>query len=375
MLLIWLLQCGLVLAIVFLNPNHFTTIDSGYYLESATHLLRGEGYTYTEGGQLVWNGVFPPGYPATISLVSLLTGLSVLWASKVVNLVAGGIFLFLVNHWFGDRAVRIGCVLLLGQFVKLWAHTWSEPLFLVILFSWAYLFFNSQRVWLIFILGILLILVRYAGVFIIPLSLVVAFLDIRRKEYPNAKSRALLGLGWLVGFLSYLYLNHSLSGHWFGGERFGHQETFVHNLSLFAKGLLNELFLFRDTDFLYPDSLFIVGASLQMLLFVYAAKTVKVSSTFAQKPTSYLFLTAGSYLVFLFLIRSLSPFDPPGYRLLSPFSFLAIIGLLFLITPRLKNPGTFYRLGVVLLFASWLHLLPQADLEAKLAPVWHLLGL
>ena len=66
---LWLIQSTLVLALAWINPNHFTTIDSGYYLAAAQNLLDGRGYVVREEGRLVWNGTFPLGYPVAIALV------------------------------------------------------------------------------------------------------------------------------------------------------------------------------------------------------------------------------------------------------------------------------------------------------------------
>ena len=375
LVLIWLGQSTLVLVLAYLNPNHFTTIDSGYYLESAKHLLHGEGYTYLAEGRLIWNGIFPIGYPATIALVSLLTGLSPLWASKVVNLVASAVFLYLLRRWFGERkAVVTGCILLLGQFVKLWAHTWSEPLFLVILFAWAYLFFNSPKSYiLVFLLGIALMLVRYAGIFIIPLAGILAVVDFWKMQQVQARSRLFLALGWGVMMGGYFYYNFAQSGEWYGGARFTESLPFTQSIMQFGQGLLNELFLFRDTDFSGLDWLFVTGLGLQVLLMGLFFREYNSFPLLPRSSVRFAWKTAFAYLLFLFFIRLFSPFDAPGYRLLAPFSFLFFWGILYRISETALS-GKRAFIGGMVLAASWLHLLPQTDFEAKLRPLWVWLG-
>ncbi len=137
--LLWLFHSSLILFLAYINPNHYTTIDSQYYLESAKNILEGHSYTIREENGFHWNGTFPAGYSLAIALVSFCAKINVLWASKIVNIVATGIWFFFLNLWFGrNKSVLIGCILLLGSFLKLWPHTWSEPLFLVILFCWTY---------------------------------------------------------------------------------------------------------------------------------------------------------------------------------------------------------------------------------------------
>jgi len=375
LLLIWLGQTTLVLLLAYLNPNHFTTIDSGYYLESATHLLRSEGHTYLDNGRLMWNGIFPAGYPITIALVSWFTGLSSLWASKVVNLLASAVFLYLLRRWFGERkAIVTGFILLLGQFVKLWAHTWSEPLFLVLLFAWAYLFFKCPKSYfLIFLAGTSLILVRYAGIFIIPFAFILAVVDFWKMQKKQALSRLLLALGWALVMGSYFYYNFTQSGEWYGGARFSESLPFMQSIVQFGHGTFNEFFLFRDTDFTHLDLLFIAGLVLQGALMLVFFAGYKAPASMPLLSARFAWLTAFAYLLFLFLIRLFSPFDAPGYRLLAPFSFLLFWGILY----RLPD-GTFSNkralIGAAAVVASWLHLLPQTDLDAKLKPVWQWLG-
>lgn len=376
LLLIWLLQSVLVLVLVYWNPNHFTTIDSGYYLESATHLLRNEGHSYTENGRLIWNGTFPIGYPATIAFVSILTGLSPLWASKVVNLLVSALFLYLLRRWFGERkAVISGCILLLGQFVKLWAHTWSEPLFLVLLFAWAYLFFkSSQRYWLVFGLGLALMLVRYAGIFIIPFTLVLAAYNLWKSKTPIAKIQFRLVFGWVVVIAAYFCFNLYKSGDWYGGERFETKISFLQNLVIFGKGMLNELFLFRDTDFTQPDLLFVVGLGLEVIVAIFFFNNNGSRPLYGPYLVRFAWNTALGYLIFLFVIRLFSPFDAPGYRLLAPFSFLFFWGIL----DRMKESnfaGKRVLIGWFALMASWLQLLPQSQAEYKLKPLMQWLGI
>ena len=373
--LLWGGQVGLVLLLALFNPNHFTTIDSGYYLASAQYLLDGQGYVYEEDGRLVWNGIFPLGYPLCIALVAFLTQLPVLWASKLVNLLASaGLLLFVQRRWGVNKALLMGALLLLGPFVKLWAHTWSEPLFLTLLFLWTYYFFaDRQRFWLVLVPGLLLMLVRYAGLFIVPLSAGMALYRLFTAQRQRGLQAAALSLLWAMGFGGYLWLNYQLSGDWYGGDRLSGSESVGQVLLLFGKGLLNELFLLRDATFESGDVLFWLGAVIQVVLVGLMMNAVAKQKSSIPQDTfplvHYYWLTAGAYLLFLLVLRLISPFDPPGYRLLSPFTFLVLWGYMIRVVPYL-SVGKVKWLALALLLASWLHLLPQTDVVAKLYGVW-----
>lgn len=375
LLLLWLGQLGLVGVLALFNPNHFTTIDSGYYLTSAQYLLSGQGYVYEEGDRLVWNGIFPLGYPALIAATSFLTQLPVLWASKVLNLLASaGLLCFIQRKHGPKKALLMGGLLLLGPFVKLWAHTWSEPLFLTLLFVWIYYFFSEGTHFLLTLaLGLALLLVRYAGLFIVPLAAAMALFWLLKNQRQKAVYAALMAFLWTLGFIGYLWLNQVQSGEWYGGDRLSGGEAAGQVLLLFAQGLINELFLLRDTTFESGDVLFWLGAILQLVLVRLMGKVISGKGTFHQtdrpEQVPYFWLTAVAYLLFLFVLRLISPFDAPGYRLLSPFTFLVLWGVLIRMAPYISIKRIKY-LALALLLASWLHLLPQTDVMAKLHGVW-----
>ena len=372
LLLLWLIHSGLVLFLAYINPNHYTTLDSQYYLQSADNMLAGQGYTIREGNEYQWNGTFPIGYAAVISFVSFFTKINVLWSSKLVNIAASGIWLFFLNQEFGRRkSVVLGSVLFLGSFLKLWAHTWSEPLFLVVLFCWVYHFnyltnspnVQKSRIIYVLILGLLLMLVRYAGIFIIPVALGYAVFWIYKKEKNKSLLFGLLAFFWSLGFVCYLYLNKYQSGEWYGGDRFG-SFLITENILVFLKGLLNELLLIRNTDFQSPDVLFWVGIIFQILLIMLIRKHLPKTAAASDLVVTF-HIIAFSYLVFLFTLRAFSPFDEPGYRLLSPFTFLILSGLLHTI-PEEKLTYKLQYLLAVLVLISCMEIIPTDDLHRKI---------
>jgi len=372
--LIWLLHSAIILLLAYINPNHYTTIDSHYYLESAANLLSGKGYTVVKNNLHHWNSTFPIGYSLTILIVSLLTETHILIASKLVNIAASGIWLIYLSYWFGrEKSIMLSCILFFGSFLKLWAHTWSEPLFLIILFCWTYQFyalnknpdFSKKSFSCFAFLGFMLISVRYAGIFIVPTTLAVGADFLRKKNLSKAKFSGCLGLTWTAFFAFYLWINKYKSGTWSGGERFDGKVDLVKNLTAFSKGILNEL-LIRDINFevFTPTSIIETGIQIVVISFVIIQNRQKI------KESSFLaihfWLVAIRYLLFLFTARLFSSFDEPAYRLLSPFSFLALCG--FCLTFDINKFSKCVKFGLItLIIFSWLDLIPRHGIKIKLS--------
>ncbi|MCF0057630.1 hypothetical protein [Dyadobacter sp. CY356] len=375
---LWIFHSILVLFLAYINPNHYTTIDSHYYLESAENILDGRGYTIFAENEFKWNGTFPAGYSLAIAFVSLLTKINVLWASKIVNIIASGIWFFFLNLWFGRKqSFLIGCILLSGSFLKLWAHTWSEPLFLVILFYWVYQLFklkNSTELSIpklasVLLLGFLLMFVRYAGTFIIPLSLGYSIYYFWKNENRKSLLALILSISWLAGFLFYLLLNYQKSGELFGGTRFDGNILIGKNVISFAKGLINEISIFGNFAFHSLEVFSLIGIAFQILMVVLIIKELRLKFVITHW-TKHTFIIAFFYLIFLFTLRIFSQFDEPGYRLLSPFTFLIFCGLVCgiseeQITGRLKN------LLIVFVVFSWVELIPIDGLTKIIYDLLH----
>lgn len=372
LLILWIFHSTVILLFAYVNPNHYTTIDSQYYLESAKNILEGHGYTICEENGFQWNGTFPAGYSLIIAFVSFCTKINALWASKIVNIAATGIWLFFLNSWFGrNKSVLIGCILLLGSFLKLWVHTWSEPLFLVILFCWVYQVYqlntltvlSISRLFFVLSLGLLLIFIRYAGIFIIPLSFGYSVYHFWKREKQKSLIAILFPILWSAGFAFYLFHNYQKSGELFGGNRFDGNIQIGENVISFAKGLINEISLFGNFTFHSLELFSFIGIGFQILISALILKELH-SKFIITNCVKHTFVVAFFYLTFLFILRIFSHFDEPGYRLLSPFTFLILSGLVCgisdeRITGRLKN------LLIVLVVISWVEVIPKDGLIEK----------
>ncbi|GAB3989305.1 hypothetical protein GCM10028807_13920 [Spirosoma daeguense] len=375
--------CLLVTGISWFHPTHCRSIDSGYYLQSAENILAGLGYSVQENGRFVWNSTFPIGYSLLIATLSGLLGVPVLVGSKLMNLIAIG---FSVWRWSNRldvyRASWLLSVWLLGSFLKIAAYTWSETVFLVLLAEWIWailqlLHHTSLRsTVLLFGIGCAMFLVRYVGGFVFGLTGLLAILFWifpLRLQSKMGGINAKLASKWLflntflgvVAMAFYFWHNQTLSGTYFGGERFFPTES-GHELSkLFTCSLFNEFLLIRDFTASRNNTLAWIGLLSQAVLFGLFYRTLSLCSATWQRsdrnPLIFLFTLAGvTYLLVLFTLRSVSPFDGPNLRLMAPFTFCLLQAFLF----WLGNSPMFVQKKVrvfwlILVLSSWLQLVPQ----------------
>ncbi|QMW04561.1 hypothetical protein [Spirosoma foliorum] len=384
---------GAVMAsLILLNPNRFTSIDSGYYLQSAANLLAGRGYVITEEGELIWNGIFPIGYSALIAIVSSLTGLPILVASKLVNFAAIGTYGYCWTRRLAiAQAVWVLSIWALGSFLKIAVYTWSETVFLVLLAEWVWAFHQFllkpivSRVLVLSLIGYSLFLIRYVGGFVFGITGLLAMLlrFFPRQTQPRLGSLParsispkllLITLIGLSGLSVYFWINQQLSGSYFGGERFVSTESAFELTRIFAWALLNECLLIRDFAPTDSTKLAWVGLAIQVILFSTAYRKLRRNQLPNEKApqlnrlSGLFILTACLYLLTLFSLRTMSPFSNPNLRLMAPFTFCFLMAsLLWIGQWPVRWQKNLLPYWLALLACSWLQLLPQADLLHKIS--------
>ncbi|ARK12736.1 hypothetical protein A6C57_21675 [Fibrella sp. ES10-3-2-2] len=391
LLALWLLICTLVGGLSYLNPTHYVSPDSTYYLATTGWLVgvAGDTYGHTATG---WDSTFPVGYPLLIGAVAQLTGTSVLVASKVLAMLLTGGFLLIWRQRIGARrAIWMGSVFLLGGFLRILTYTWSEGAFLMVLLEWIWLMSQptegipEQRPHLryvgkLFMLTMALFLLRYVGGYVLIVYGLLTLGTYRKQGLTNARQRSgpdLLYLGLSAGcMLGYFLLNWLLTSSAYGGERFvTSPEPASDTLSILALSLVNELLLLRDY---VPDGsvlLVVVGVVLQVILFRWGWLRLKQQRHTLpnwlptdQQLLRVLLWSAGTYLVVLFALRFFSPFSGPNARLMAPASLPLLMGTAYWVS-RWTNVRARRQLGycwAALLLCSWLQLLPQADFWKKM---------
>lgn len=387
---LWLLLAALVAGLTIINPNHFVSVDSQYYLSKAGWLvgLDGDQYGHKAVG---WEGDFPIGYPLLIGVLARLTGLSLLVSSKLVNLLFVGLFLVIWRRRVGAvSAAWMGSVLLLGGYVRIITYTWSECVFLVLLLEWFWIVRairaqppdqNGQYrpAIRLLLLTIALFSLRYAGsFFVVAYGLMTGvtygrggWSVVRRRIGPDLVYGLLAG----VFILGTFYLNSRLSPWPLGTERFYEaDETVWDKLYLIALAPVNELLLLRDYIIGEPSALFWLGLGLQLVLFGWLWRILQTNRELIVLPSALdkqLFTTwlwaSATYLVILCIMRLFSPFSGPNARMMSVVSLPLLMGVACWVSrwPALIR-HRLARWWAVLLLCSWLQLLPQADFWGKL---------
>lgn len=342
-----LLFLGIV-AITFFRINihgsGYLTPDSEAYLNLAQNLKTGYGpYTINAEGEREYFIIWPIGYPLTIFLTSVVTGLDAFWASKVLNLLLiGGSFLLLRRLSYKYSYV-LASVYGAYTLIEVYSFTWSEAPFLVGMLLLAY-FTNQVRLGreigrnsvLVSVTCISLFLFRYIGAFSVGVPLLLALSFYYRRRYGESVKLFTAATTVIVFYSIYLYLNYILAGSVVGTGRFeAETESAGDFIRMFSKGLLNEFLIIREfRPANQPDYLLYATASLQLLVLMYISTKVKkyynfwhelLKNSFSVICLSIAFL----YLVGILILRSISHFDDLDYRLLSPFSLLMLIGLLY----------------------------------------------
>lgn len=105
--------------------------DSCGYLQLAQQLVDGKGFRLPALGKPdQWFAVWPVGYPVLIALVAKATGLTVVLASKVANVVLAGVNLWMLRCLLGDAFKPWGALLLLAPMIEISSYTWSEVPFI-----------------------------------------------------------------------------------------------------------------------------------------------------------------------------------------------------------------------------------------------------
>ncbi|MCY7356940.1 MAG: hypothetical protein LH609_05625 [Rudanella sp.] len=318
LLALWGLLGVLVAGISVWHPTQATSPDSAHYLRLATAWS-----TYT--------GIFPPGYSGLIWLVSGITSLPVLWASKFVNWLALGYFGWAWACRVGmKRAVFLLCIWLLPGNLRLLAYTWSETLFIVLLLETVWtlncLQVGPTRAHAHRMVGLLvaLVWVRYVGLFLVLAQWSIA---VRRTAV-----RRTVSLNILLGIAPLILLNHFLTGHPFGGPRLLPTEAWPELLNIVSVAALNEVLLYdyrpgRQTEFV---GFMALVQALEIIIAICWLRRTFIGQSVTVIPTPLarrLFGVGLAYFLTLFVLRTISPFDPLNERLMAPGSVCWLVAL------------------------------------------------
>lgn len=335
LLLLYLSICSLILLKTYFDIDGCTTPDSGYYLNLAKNLVQGEGFRiadYTSPDGKSFFAIWPVGYPVLIYLISKLTGLGVLWASKVLNILLVGIILLLFQYIFKKNAHWAGLILFVDSFILIFSFTWSEvPFVFFLLLSCISLYkcveSNGRILWLTGLLfsGIAVFLMRYIGLFSVGIIGLIALINLFKRRWFFSVKLLIVALFQMIFAGFYLYHNKMVSGFMTGMPRNLPKES---NLEL-----LKQLFSALKEEFIVIHSGIPLSFSFGLLvmlgiyLFWSRGKGKPNEKEKDDDLWKYFLLTGILYFGAIVGAKWFSDFMALDYRYLFPASFFIFLSL------------------------------------------------
>jgi hypothetical protein len=333
LLLLFLGLCSVILLNSFLDPDGFLSPDSTYYLRLSKNLLLNEGFKiadYQSPDGKSFFAIWPVGYPVLIFIVSKLTGLGVVWASKALNLLLIAAILLLFKYIFKETAHWAGLIFFIDANVLIFSFTWSEGPFIFFLICISFSLYkcvesNGRIIWLtgLFLSGIALFMMRYIGLISIGIIGLTALVNLFRRKWLLSTKLLLIASLQLIFAGLYLYHNKVASGYFTGMSRDLPRESNLELLNQLLSALKEEFILIKSG---IPV---LLSMGLLLLLGIYLYRTRKKG--YHDEKTGglwkYFLLTGVLYLAAIVVIRWFNNLDPINFRFLAPGTFLIILSL------------------------------------------------
>ncbi|WP_069471997.1 hypothetical protein [Candidatus Marithrix sp. Canyon 246] len=355
----------------YFNPDGFLTIDSTGYLALSQNLLDGNGFFVSfyglTGNDREFFAIWPIGYSSLIYLTAKLTGLSVFWASKVLNIFLIGLILSVFRVLFKHNAYVYGFIFLFASSIEIFTYTWSETVFIFGLVWFGisiYMFMlEPKKLVLIyislFVSSLFLFLSRYIGAFSFGLiGLLGLYYGFVKKD--KSKSIILITIASfnIVIMFGYLYHNYLQTGFPTGMPRIAAPETDGELFVMLLRAIISETIIPMNSISKTAMLIFWMQFSVLIYLIVkYRTSIFNVLKNSQNNKTRKLvlvFISIGLvYLFFIILMRWLVQFDTYRARLLAPGSFLLFIAFIVYIekftTEKLFNEFKIFLLSFALL--------------------------
>lgn len=342
--LFFLIAAVIVIRIIA-EPTSYVSPDSTYYLAAADHLMKGEGLVAAHPEaphQDVYFAIWPAGYPLCIAGLALLTGTSVLVASKMVNLLFLGLTFVLLLRWFGEKSWLAALYFCSFGMLEIYSYSWSEAPFLFFVLLLCYFVTkdlekdSGPRVFFqLFFCLTALFLFRYAGlIYYLGVAVLLLYFVIKKQRLRAAYYFSALFFASIL-VCAYLLLNKEMTGYYTGiGDRMQpQQESLQQFVGLLILGVWNQLTLARqyfgaDMDYLYI-TLLMLQLGVMAVLFYYREK---MQTLFRNKETQIMMGFAVFYFIAIVVLRKIQPFDAFDYRIMAPFSLPLFVALLARLT-------------------------------------------
>jgi hypothetical protein len=363
---LYLSLCSIILLKTYFDLDGCLSPDSTYYLRLAKNLIAGEGFRIADynspDGQSFF-GIWPVGYPVMIFIISKLTGLGVVWASKVLNLLIIGIILLLFKYIFKENVYWAGLIFFVTSVILVFSYTWSEgPFILFLLFVSISLYkcdeTSGKLLWIagLFFSGIALFMMRYIGLFSVGVIGLIALVNLYRRRW--LFSIKLLIIASLQMIFAGLYLYHNIvsTGYLTGMPRDLPEESNFELLKQLLSALKDEFLVIKCGMPL------LISLGLLLLLGIYLFKT-RGKSHYNEKTdglSKYFLLTGIVYFVAIIGAKWFSNFSPLDFRYLFPGTFMIILSLVAYLqgkpSVKIMNSAILYLIILALLS---IHYIPQ----------------
>ncbi len=307
----------------------FITPDSGYYLDEASRLSQAGVISGTlNSGFTYW----PIGYPLLIAVIMNVFYVSALTASKLVNVFfLLGIF-SLLRVMFKQQALLYALLFSHSLLIVLFRYTWSEPGFiffeLLAFFAAQQLvtFHTGKAMFLLFLSGAGLLMMRYSGIFIFPWLLWIIIQQWKYNKAVVVKLCIVLCLLLCVE-VAYGLRNLALSGLWFGFKRGEDTNGIWLNLFFLSRAMTQQLSFMLHAK---TTEVWLVAVLIQTTLIGLVWKMVQVKNELSFRLLHSNVWLSGSLLSLAVVagLRFFIHFDDFNYRLLLPGLLpVAIYGL------------------------------------------------
>lgn len=226
---------GIVAAILicpWFDPEGFLTTDSAFLLRYAQRFVESNTFEWANyfasdpAKEQYFLSIFPMGYPSLIAIVTKLSGCTVFFASKLVNVICLGFAFRQLWRIFRRNTFFLGMIFGFGAFLEFYYFSLTEaPYFsCLVWFGVAWTRYLAKPTWLAILeigfSGIALFLFRYVGLFSALTIGLMGIYYLSRSRYRREGVRLLLcatGVGILCG--GYLALNYVTSGYLTGADR------------------------------------------------------------------------------------------------------------------------------------------------------------
>jgi hypothetical protein len=367
LVMVFFLMTIAILSKSFYQSSGYLSPDSTNYLALAQNLLDGNGFYITSLNQSgkEFFAIWPIGYPFLIYLLAKLTGLSVFWASKVLNIFFIGLILGILKSLFNKNAYLYGLIFLFASYIEIFTYTWSETAFIFGLVWFSASIFNFVKkpnelflisVSLLFS-SLFLFLSRYIGAFSFGIiGLLGIYFGLVKKDKSKFIILIAISLFNLLLMSGYLYHNLLETGNITGMPRIPSPETNANLFSTLFKASVSELIIHQNDTYFRKNLIFLAQyALIGFFTFKYRGYVFKpkVQESNNKLILPFIFGIIGvTYLFFIILMRWAAHFDEFSFRLLAPGSFLIFIAIINYIEN--KTTQQYFKVFKILLLSATL---------------------